>query len=167
MKIHIIGGSGTGKSYIAEKISQQYGIPHYDLDDIFWDNTSDSYGTKMPIAKRTEKLNDILINSDWIIEGVFYDWLRNSFSSADYIFILKTSSFIFYSRIIRRFIKRKLGLEKSKKETLKSLKDLLVWTSNYQKAKIPKIFVFLESYKEKVILIQNAEKILDFINPTK
>ncbi|MGB8451549.1 MAG: hypothetical protein WCD89_04380 [Anaerocolumna sp.] len=35
MKIHIIGGSGTGKTYVSEKISKQYKIPHFDLDNIF------------------------------------------------------------------------------------------------------------------------------------
>ena len=167
MKIHIIGGSGTGKSYISEKICQQYSISHFDLDDIFWDNTAESYGTKMPIDKRIERLRTILKNDDWIIEGVFYDWLSDSFSSADYIFILKTSPFIFNSRIIKRFIRRRFGLEKSKKETLKSLKDLLVWTNNYQKSKIPKILDFLEPYKEKTIILDNSKEIFDYISPAK
>jgi len=167
VKIHIIGGSGTGKSYIAEKISRKFGMKHYDLDDIFWDNVADTYGTKMPIDKRTAKLNDILKNDNWVIEGVFYDWLSDSFSLANYIFILKTKPIVFNFRIIRRFFRRKFGIEKAKKETLKSLKNLLVWTNNYQKNNIPKIVLFLEPYKQKVILLNNAEKILDYINFTK
>lgn len=46
MKIHIIGCSGSGKTYL---LSEKYNIPHYDLDDIQWDNNSDGYGV---IAKR-------------------------------------------------------------------------------------------------------------------
>lgn len=38
MKIHIIGGSGTGKSYLAEGLSEKYAVPHFDLDDLQWDN---------------------------------------------------------------------------------------------------------------------------------
>ena len=38
MKIHIVGGPGSGKSFLAEKHSTQYGIPHYDLDELQWDN---------------------------------------------------------------------------------------------------------------------------------
>jgi adenylate kinase family enzyme len=164
MKIHIIGGSGTGKSYISEKISCKFNIPHFDLDNIFWDNTAETYGTKMPVGKRTEMLNDILKNNHWIIEGVFYDWLSESFSSADYIFILSTPSFIFNFRIIKRFIRRKLGLEKSKKETLKTLKNLLVWTNDYQSNKIPKIVAFLEPYKNKIIFVDKAKKIFNYID---
>ena len=36
MKIHIIGSSGSGKSYFAEKLSKKFNIPHYYLDDIEW-----------------------------------------------------------------------------------------------------------------------------------
>ena len=41
MKIHIIGCSGTGKTYFAKKLSDKYNIPHFDLDDIQWDNNSE------------------------------------------------------------------------------------------------------------------------------
>lgn len=73
MKIHIIGGSGTGKTYLAKRLSVKFNIPHFDLDDLFWDNTSSQYGVKMPVEKRNNMLNDILRKRDWIIEGVYYD----------------------------------------------------------------------------------------------
>ena len=165
MKIHIIGASGTGKSYISEKISKQYKIPHFDLDSIFWDNEAESYGTKMPISKRDDKLNEILSNNDWIIEGVFYDWLNDSFANADFIFILQTKPVVYNYRIIRRFIRRKLGIEKAKKETLKSLNGLLLWTNKYQKKNIPKIVLFLQPYNEKVNFIKNNNLIFDYIKP--
>ena len=64
MKIHIIGCSGTGKSYLAKRLSEKYNIPHFDLDDIFWDNSSDRYGVKMPDEKRNQLLDDILRKND-------------------------------------------------------------------------------------------------------
>lgn len=167
MKIHILGGSGTGKTYIANKIAKQHNICHFDLDNIYWDHMSNTYGIKMSVENRTQKLNDILKNNDWIIEGVFYDWLRDSFSKADYIFILTTKPIVFHYRIIRRFIRRKFGIEKSKKETLKSLKDLLIWTNKYQKYNIPKIIEFLEPYKGKVFFVKNLQDINDIINYSK
>jgi adenylate kinase family enzyme len=163
MKIHIIGGSGTGKTFLAEKISNQYNIPHFDLDDIFWDNEAISYGTRMPIEKRTEILNKILVTDNWIIEGVYYEWLIDSFSSADCIFILKTSPIIFNIRIIKRFVKRKLGIQKGKKETIKSLFELLVWTNNYHKHNIPKIIIFLNKYKNKIVLVKKSKDIFEHL----
>lgn len=40
MKIHIIGCSGSGKTYLARALAKRYDIPHVDLDDIQWDNSA-------------------------------------------------------------------------------------------------------------------------------
>ena len=34
MKIHIIGCSGSGKTYLAKALSKKYNTPYFDLDDI-------------------------------------------------------------------------------------------------------------------------------------
>ena len=119
MKIRIIGCSGSGKSYLAKKLSQKHNIPHFDLDDLQWDNTQNSYGVKMPVEKRNQMLNDILIKPDWIIEGVYYGWVQQSFADADIIYVLDVPKRLYKARIIRRFIRRKFGIEKGKKETFK------------------------------------------------
>ena len=46
MKIRIIGCSGSGKTYLAKRLSEKYTIPSYDLDDIQWDNSQNSYESK-------------------------------------------------------------------------------------------------------------------------
>lgn len=162
MKIHIIGGSGTGKSYIADILSKQFKVPHFDLDDIFWDNNSQYYGIKMPINRRTKLLEKILQEENWIIEGVYYKWLEDSFKKADYIFILNVSTWVYKYRIILRFLKRKVGITKGKKETIESLIKLIKWTDNYNKETIPKIIDFLEPYKKKVIVLESAIDILKY-----
>ena len=88
MKIRIIGCSGSGKTYLAKRLSKKYNIPNFDLDDIQWDNSQNSYGVKMPIEKRGQMLNDILQHSDWIIDGVYYAWVQKSFEDADVIYVL-------------------------------------------------------------------------------
>ncbi len=163
MKIHIMGGSGTGKSYIAERLSKKYNIPHYDLDNFFWDNSANQYGMKMPVDKRTKMLNDVVVKDNWIIEGVYYSWLTESFERADYIFILETPKLIYKFRIIKRFIKRKLGLERAKKETLKSLKNLLRWTDKFQQVNMPEILFVLEKYQEKTVILKSKKDIYMYI----
>ena len=63
MKIHIIGGPGSGKSFLAEKLSKELGISHFDLDDLQWDNKSASYGVKRSPDERDRLLNDVTIGS--------------------------------------------------------------------------------------------------------
>ena len=150
MKIHIIGGPGSGKTYLADKLSAKYGIRHYDLDDLQWDNSSDAYGTKRDPRQRDELLDAILSNDDWIIEGVYYAWCKRCFADADKIYLLSAPRYKYRYRIIRRFIRRKLGFEKGKRETVASLRALLSWADKYQRESILEIRKELAQYPDKV-----------------
>lgn len=151
MKIHIIGAPGSGKSFLADNLSKQFDIPHYDLDDLQWDNVANDYGTKRNLQERDALLNQILQKDDWIIEGVYFTWCKQCFEDADKIYVLDVPQYKCIYRIVHRFIRRKLGIENGKKESLKSLIDLLKWTDKFQKVNLPKIRIFLESYSSKVI----------------
>jgi len=151
MKIHIIGGPGSGKSFLAETLSKQLGIPHYDLDDLQWDHAAGGYGVKRDPKIRDAMLAEILLKNDWIIEGVYYAWCLQCFEDADRIYVLNVPRCTYWHRIIRRFLRRKLGLEKGKKETLQSLKDLLKWADHYQEKNLTEIRKILEAYPEKVV----------------
>ena len=159
MKIRIIGCSGSGKTYLAKRLSDKYSIPNFDLDDIQWDNSQNSYGVKMPIEKRGQMLNDILQHSDWIIDGVYYAWVQKSFEDADVIYVLDMPKWLYRFRIIKRFIRRRVGLEKGKKETLKSVYNLLKWTDTFQNTNMKEIVRILETYKEKVVFIKKKAEI--------
>ena len=150
MKIRIIGGSGSGKTTLARKLSKEYGISHYDLDELQWDNTANDYGTKRDPGEREALLNEILKRDDWIIEGVYYSWCGQCFMDADRIFLLRVPRRTYRYRIIRRFIRRKLGLESGKRESLRSVKNLLAWADKYQKEDMPGIRKLLARYADKV-----------------
>ena len=151
MKIHIIGGPGSGKTTLASRLSRQLGIPHIDLDDLQWDNAKGSYGTKRDPKEIDALLHQILQRDDWIIEGVYHKWCAQCFADADRIVLLETPRHICRSRIIRRFVRRKLGLEKGKKESLASLAALLRWADRYQQVNLPEIRQLLTPYAGKVI----------------
>lgn len=159
MKIHIIGCSGSGKTYLAKRLSDRYHIPHFDLDNIQWDNNTDFYGVKRPLKEKTEMLQKVCTHKDWIIEGVYYAWVQQSFEEADVIYVLDTQLFLCKIRIIWRFLKRKIGLEKGKKESLKSLYNLLKWTNVFQKKNMPEIKVVMEKYKEKVVYLKSSKEV--------
>lgn len=151
MKIHIIGGPGSGKTFLAQKLSAQLGIPHYDLDALQWDSDAKSYGTKRDAPERDALLREILQKGNWIIEGVYYAWCRQCFQDADRIYLLNVPRYQYRYRIIRRFVRRKLGIEAGKKETLKSLFALLKWADKYQRTNLVEIRKILLEYPDKVI----------------
>ena len=151
MKIHIIGGPGSGKSTLAEELSQRYGIPHHDLDELQWDAAAENYGKKRDAAERDALLRGILEQDEWIIEGVYFAWCAQCFADADRIFLLTVPRAVYRRRIIARFIKRKLGLEKGKREKLKDLRALLRWADKYQRENLAQIREMLKPYAAKVI----------------
>lgn len=163
MKIHIIGCSGTGKSYLAEGLAKKNNIPHYDLDNLMWDTDADTYGVRMDKQKRNTMLHEIVSKDNWIIEGVYYGWVQESFEKADEIYVMEIPKYIYKYRIIKRFIKRKLGLQDGKKETFKSLCDLLKWTDDFQNVNMKEIKEILEQYKEKVHFIKSSREVQSMI----
>ena len=135
---------------MARKLAKEYGIPHYDLDELQWDNRAAEYGVKRNPVARNAMLESILEKEDWIIEGVYYSWCTRCFEEADVIYLLTVPRRVYRARIIRRFIARKLGLEKGKRETISSLKALLEWADTYQKENLPTIRKILSQYADKV-----------------
>lgn len=159
-KIHMIGGPGSGKTYIAAKLSKMLGVPKHDLDSIFWDQDSEYFGSQTPPVKRVEMLKKVLSEDKWIIEGVYYSWLEESFRHADYIFVFKTNVFVRDWRIVKRFMLRKAKLASSpRKENLKTLIDFLKWNHQYDGNNLVEAIKMMKPYKDKVIILTKSEDI--------
>jgi len=163
VKIHIIGCSGSGKTYLANALAKKYNIPHFDLDDIQWDNNAEGYGTKRPLEERNALLQEILNNNEWVIEGVYYAWVQQSFDEADIIYVLDMPRYLYKSRIIVRSIKRKLGIQQGKRETLKSVYNLLKWTETFQNKNLKEIKTILDKYENKVIWLSSKKDVREII----
>jgi adenylate kinase family enzyme len=102
-RIHIIGGPGSGKSYIAAKLAQHFTVPVYDLDDFFWDRAALTYGIRADATERDRRFAFIVSQDGWIIEGVYYQWLAPSFDAAQAILALTPSIWVRHWRVIRAF----------------------------------------------------------------
>lgn len=150
MKIRIIGGPGSGKTTLARRLSREMGIPHYDLDELQWRNTGD-YGIMRDAVERERLLSEIMAREDWIIEGVYYAWCGETFASADRIYLLTVPRRVYRYRLIRRFIRRKLGREPGKRESLGSLRELLQWADKFQQVNLPAIREILAPVWDKVV----------------
>lgn len=161
IRIHIIGGSGSGKSYIAALLSDKLRIPHYDLDDIFWDHQSNEYGVKASEEERDRRLREIIGFDSWIVEGVFRSWVEPSFAAADKIFVLLTPLSVQEERIWKRYEERIAGIVPNKKrETIEGTHDLLAWNKDYNLTKLPNLIGHWD-YKDKTILVRDNLDLLE------
>jgi adenylate kinase family enzyme len=166
MKIHIIGGSGSGKTYIATRLAARFELPVLDLDTIFWDQkTTTPYSTKATPENRDATLAAVIRQPNWIVEGVYYSWLLSSFQQADHILVLTTPLWLRQIRIVRRFLLRKLKPTPRNKESLHSLRQLLTWNHNYERNHLAQAIALIEkvnlsysrctTYAQTVLAITN------------
>ncbi|NKE06618.1 DNA topology modulation protein FlaR [Mesobacillus selenatarsenatis] len=167
-KIHIIGGPGSGKSYIAAKLSKMLGLSTHELDNFFWDHESEYFGSQTPPVKRAEKLAKVVSQEKWIIEGVYHSWIEESFHQADYIFVLKTNVYVRDWRIVKRFILRKVKLASSpRKENVKMLIDLLKWNHQYDGNNLVQAIKMMKPYKDKVIILTKNDDVFKLFKKRK
>lgn len=158
-KIHIIGAPGSGKTYVATKLEALTYLTTYDLDKVFWDQSSRNY-VRASEQVRTENLNHILSHDHWIVEGVYYKWLASSFNDADIIVILNPPVLIRQWRIFKRFLKRKFILGQFRKETLASFIELFWWNQKFDNNNMHQILTFILKHEAKVIFCCDYDDVI-------
>ena len=151
MKILITGNSGCGKSTQAKKIAKLLNYRVIHLDDIVWDN-----GKKRDGALRKEILSSYLnTEENQVFEGSSHsEWMHELYATVDVVILLKPPIFLSKYRIIKRYVKKKLHLEKGHKETIQYVKKLFKIFDEYEKTVIPGI-INNPLIKDKLRIITN------------
>ena len=138
-KIYIVGTVGSGKSTFAHRLSIQYSIPHFELDNVVYDGTR-----KRTENERDQLFNEILFQKDWVIEDVGRPCFQAGLKQADKVIYLNISPRTLKRRIVKRYLLQKCGLEKANyTPTLAMLKQMFEWCQK----DIDKREIFIEQLK--------------------
>lgn len=105
-RIHIIGGTGSGKTTLARKIGTRLGIPFYDLDEVGYEG---GFGAPRPLDVRLATLERIASQPTWVTEGGFILWIDELLRTADTIVWLDLPWRVRRWRVILRHIKADLA----------------------------------------------------------
>jgi adenylate kinase family enzyme len=70
----IIGNSGSGKSWLAQRLAERLQVPWTDLDRIHW--LSDEHSIPRPRAEALAMARVMAEQERWVIEGV-YGWIAS------------------------------------------------------------------------------------------
>jgi len=162
MKILIIGSVASGKTTLSKKLSKKINIKRYEIDLIVHDDKNNykrTYQEQLDIIKNINK------NKDWIIEGTLRNNLDILLEMSDKIIWINNKKIVRDFRIITRFIKQKLKIEKSYyKSNLKMLKSMFKWNREFNKIKFQKR---IKKYKDKLIILNNNKDINKFLKEEK
>ncbi|KKI90554.1 DNA topology modulation protein FlaR [Bacillus sp. SA1-12] len=164
-RIHIIGSVGSGKTTLAKRISSMLDIPFYELDNVVWIRNHNG-DIRRSEQEREEYLNSIIQSNIWIIEGVHNEeWVANSFHHADLIIFLDTKYSIRTYRIIKRFLKQKLQLEKSNyKPTFRMFFSMFKWNRQFEEVGKRNFFNKYRMYNDKIAIFKDKDCINKYFN---
>lgn len=160
MKILIIGTIASGKTTLAKKLEQKLNIKYYELDSIVHDDENQVRRTP---NEQKEIIQEIDKQKEWIIEGVLRENLNYLLDMCDKIIYLNMPLYTRKIRIFKRFIKQKLGIEKSNyKPTLKMLMQMYKWTEKQEK-ELKEREEQLAKYINKLTKISNTKEWEEYI----
>ena len=100
-RICIIGGSGTGKTTLANNLGKQLNLPIYHIDGIHhlpnWEIRDKDERDKIILQKTDEER--------WIIDGTYRSTLKQRLEKSDYVIYLDYSTIAQIKGALGRFIK--------------------------------------------------------------
>lgn len=164
-RIAIIGAPGTGKTTLANKLSEIFNIEVTHIDGLH-------HLENWQIRDKTERdkmILDVVAKDEWIIDGTYKSTLKQRLEKADLIIWLDFSTFNQLKGIITRYLKNK-GVEKPEipgcKEKLD--KEFFFYVLKYNRNKRNIIVENLKEIDEtKVLIFKNRKSVNNWINNIK
>ena len=166
-KIHLIGGPGSGKTSAGVALAHRFGLPHLDLDEIFWEREATTFGPQTAPPVRDAALAAFITQRAWIVEGAYVGpWLLPSFTAAEAVIALRPAVWVRDWRLSLRWLHRKLGLrplQQHKRETLKGLWKLYQYNHGYDQTTIPEAKALLAELGRPLIEVRTLEQLLRYV----
>lgn len=98
-RIVIVGNNGSGKSYLATKLSTITGLPLIHLDSEFWKPDWEQ-PTREEWSRRQRELTSM---PEWIIDGTHMSTLDIRFQKADLIIFINVNRWICMMSVLMRY----------------------------------------------------------------
>ncbi len=162
MKIYIVGSVASGKTTLAKRLSNKLGITCTHLDGIIhikdesdkvWGNVR---GSDDEVARLFE---DTIKELNWIVEDAGRKCFTTALEKADYIIYLKPSVVVRKIRIIKRYIRQKVGIEECLyTPNVKMLRFLFKALKNYELGQ-DDLDERMQLYSDKLIEVKTNNEI--------
>lgn len=123
-RVRVVGNSGAGKTTFARRLAEALGVPHLELDEVFWD----AGWTKRDPDQARSLIEDFVSTSDrgWVTDGNWTAGTAGLLTDADAFVWLDYPRRTVMPRVVRRTLRRGLlrtELWHGNREDLRNLLD--------------------------------------------
>jgi adenylate kinase family enzyme len=101
-RISVVGATGSGKTTLAMKAAQRLGIPHIEVDSIYWGPN----WTPIPLEDFRRWIDEATSGARWIIDGNYSKVRDLVWGRADTLIWLDYPFWLVFFRLLRRSIPR-------------------------------------------------------------
>jgi broad-specificity NMP kinase len=101
-RILVYGVTGSGKTWLAERISAATGIPWHAVDDLTWEPG----WVPVPEDEQRRRVERIFAEERWVLDTAYGAWLDVALAHADLVVALDFPRWLSLSRLIRRGVAR-------------------------------------------------------------
>ncbi len=167
MKITIIGNCGSGKTTLAQKISQCHKIPHLQLDRLWFENGGHTFkrddsdgraGVREKIRLGVECFLEK--NTDWVSEGWYSRVQPLIAEQADIIVFLDIPLWRRLINHVRRVFRTNRHPEITRWEDMKFTYQIIKRTFTHGKD----MREFVKTYRSKSIILKNYREVDQYLN---
>lgn len=158
-KIYIIGCLGSGKSFLAKKLSHKTGIDHFDVDRIVF---KESGFEERTIKERNTIFENISKKDNWILEGTFTEsWIIPGLEASSQIIYLTTPRFVRFYRFIKRILRQGIF---NQSDLIGRTKLVLGFKYKDWDRTANKYEELLKPFKDKVITLKSKKEVEEWID---
>ena len=150
-KVIIIGCPGSGKSTFARSLHNKTGTPLYYLDMLKWNSDKTTVSKEIFL----DRLNGILSEDEWIIDGNYASTMELRMSVCDTVFFLD-----YPLEVCLLGIKARQGKPRPDMPWIETEDDeeFLEFIRDYNTDSRPKVIELLNKYSDKNIVVFKSRK---------
>ena len=145
-KILIIGSPGSGKSTFARALRDLAGLPLYHLDMLYWN------ADKTTVSREVfdERLQAVLEQKKWIIDGNFSRTMEWRLSLCDKVFFLDLPS-----EVCLESVRKRIGTQRTDLPWLETEEDaeFMDYIRSFSVEQKPKILSLLQKYPQLSVTV--------------
>lgn len=127
MRAVIVGNSGSGKTWLADRLAEKFASPVVHLDDIFW--LPGGFNEKRDPEKVSNLVKAARSEPDWIVEGVYGNLAQQFLPYASTFVWLEIPWSICRRRLEIRGSESKAHMGREQSEA--GLRELVQWAETY------------------------------------